>query len=98
MNWQHCARTAFIGLTFSYEDYYQAIRRFHRFGQSRQVHVHIVMAETEGIIWNTIKRKAKDHERMKKEMVNSMARELQRRECKTAYRPTQIAKLPRWLK
>jgi hypothetical protein len=98
MNWQHCARTAFVGLTYSYEDYYQCVRRFHRFGQKRQVHVEIVMAETEGIIWNTIQRKQRDHETMKKAMVESMARELQRRECKTAYRPTQVAEIPRWLK
>jgi hypothetical protein len=37
LNWQHCARTAFVGLSFSYESYYQAIRRFWRFGQTRQV-------------------------------------------------------------
>ena len=33
LNWQHCARMAFVGLSFSYESYYQAIRRCWRFGQ-----------------------------------------------------------------
>jgi hypothetical protein len=36
LNWQHCARTAFVGRTFSYEAWYQAVRRFWRFGQKRK--------------------------------------------------------------
>src|SRR3546814_20237597 len=37
MNFQHCADTGFVGLTDSFEQYYQAIRRFWRFGQSKPV-------------------------------------------------------------
>lgn len=97
MNWQHCARSAFVGLSFSYEDYYQAIRRFYRFGQKRRVHIHITLAETESIIWQTIQRKARDHEIMKAAMTEAMQRATQQRECKTAYIPRQQAKLPEWL-
>jgi len=59
MNWQHCARVAFVGLSDSYEQYYQAIRRCWRFGQTREVHTHIITAETEGAVVKNIDRKEK---------------------------------------
>ena len=49
---------AFVGLSFSYESYYQAIRRCWRFGQKREVHVHVACADTEESIWQTVSRKA----------------------------------------
>jgi DNA modification methylase len=50
LNWQHCARMAFVGLSDSYEAYYQAIRRCYRYGQTRVVHAHVVLSELEGQI------------------------------------------------
>lgn len=97
LNWQHCARTAFVGLSFSYESYYQAIRRFWRFGQKRPVHAHIAMAETEGVIWHTIQRKAKEHETMKRAMHDAMKRVVVNKEIKESYRPTRRAVMPAWL-
>lgn len=44
LNWQHCNHTVYFP-TFSYEQYYQAIRRFWRFGQQRPVDVDIVYSE-----------------------------------------------------
>lgn len=44
LNWQHCNHTVFFP-TFSYEQYYQAIRRFWRFGQKRDVVVDIVFSD-----------------------------------------------------
>lgn len=41
LNWQHCNHTVFFP-TFSYEQYYQSIRRFWRFGQTREVVVDLV--------------------------------------------------------
>lgn len=97
LNWQHCARTAFVGLSFSYEMYYQAIRRFYRFGQKREVHAHIAMAETELAIWQTIKRKQQDHEEMKKQMFEAMSREVLKKGIKEDYIATEVAKLPSFL-
>ena len=97
LNWQHCARTAFVGLSFSYEMFYQAIRRFWRFGQSRAVECHIAMAETETAIWQTIQRKKADHETMKEEMFEAMRREVLVSHVKRAYNPTQAARLPAWM-
>jgi len=97
LNWQHCARTAFVGLSFSYEMFYQAVRRFWRFGQQRPVECHIAMAETETSIWQTIQRKKDDHEAMKREMFEAMRREVLHKTVKQAYQPTMRASLPAWL-
>lgn len=73
MNWQHCADTGFVGLNDSFEQFYQAIRRFWRFGQTQEVNCHIVSAETEGATVANIKRKEADAERMAAAMVMHMA-------------------------
>jgi hypothetical protein len=44
LNWQHCNHTTYFP-TFSYEQYYQAIRRFWRFGQERKVYVDLVLSD-----------------------------------------------------
>lgn len=98
LNWQHCARTAFVGLSFSYEMFYQAIRRFWRFGQLRPVECHIAMADTETAIWNTIQRKQRDHEKMKSEMFKAMKREVLIKGVKNPYNPTMKANYPAWLR
>lgn len=73
MNWQHCADTGFVGLNDSFEQYYQAIRRFWRFGQTNEVNCHIVAAETEGATVANIRRKEADADRMAAAMVEHMA-------------------------
>ncbi len=57
MNFQHCARVAFVGMSDSYEAYYQAIRRVWRFGQKRAVDVHIVVSDAERMVVENVKRK-----------------------------------------
>lgn len=57
VNMQHCARMAFVGVTDSFEAYYQAVRRCWRFGQKRPVHVHIFASEAEGAVVANLKRK-----------------------------------------
>ena len=68
LNWQHCAHVIFASLSFSYESFYQAIRRSWRFGQTRPVHVDVVIAESEQGIWRTIRDKMESHEEMKSAM------------------------------
>lgn len=60
LNWQHCARMAFVGVTDSWEAYYQAVRRCWRFGQLRPVDVHIFASQLEGAIVANLKRKEAD--------------------------------------
>lgn len=57
LNWQHCARMAFVGLGDSYEQYYQAIRRCYRYGQARVVEAHIVLSDLESQIADNVRRK-----------------------------------------
>jgi Superfamily II DNA/RNA helicases, SNF2 family len=64
LNWQHCARTAFVGLSDSYESYYQCIRRFYRFGQERVVHAHIILSAIEQQIASNVMRKEKQANRI----------------------------------
>lgn len=97
LNWQHCARQCFAGISFSYENFYQAIRRCWRFGQKRAVDIHIVCADTERSIWTVVERKSGDHEAMKREMVAAMRRSVQEEKSKKAYVPVQEAKLPTWI-
>lgn len=97
LNWQHCARCAFVGLSFSYESYYQAVRRFWRFGQKRTVEVHTTLAETESTIWQAIQRKARDHESMKQTMSRAMRHATIERDIRIPYRPAQPAQIPGWL-
>jgi hypothetical protein len=72
MNWQHCSHTAFVGLSDSWEQYYQAIRRFYRFGQTKNVNVHVVSAESEGAVVENIKRKDAQNIEMSEQMVIHM--------------------------
>lgn len=60
LNWQHCARMAFVGVTDSWEAYYQAVRRCWRFGQKREVNVHIFASDLEGAVVNNLQRKERD--------------------------------------
>ena len=73
MNWQHCADTGFVGLNDSFEQIYQAIRRFWRFGQNKPVSVHFIASEMEGATVANIRRKEADAERMAAAMVMHMA-------------------------
>lgn len=97
LNWQHCARQAFAGLSFSYESYYQAVRRSWRFGQKRPVHVHIACADTERTIFETVTRKADDHGAMKRAMEKAMRAVSQSRQSKVEYSPSKEATLPAWM-
>lgn len=64
LNWQHSARMAFVGVTDSYEAYYQAVRRCWRFGQKRPVHVHIFASKAEGAVVSNLKRKEREAQQM----------------------------------
>lgn len=73
MNWQHCADTGFVGLNDSFEQVYQAVRRFWRFGQTKPVTAHFIAAETEGAVVANLRRKEADADRMAAAMVMHMA-------------------------
>lgn len=72
MNWQHCNNVVFAGLSFSFEQTYQAIRRCWRFGQTKTVNVHIVYADGESQIFSELKRKEMDNTEMQSSMVEAI--------------------------
>lgn len=72
MNWQHCARMAFCGLSDSFESMYQAIRRCDRYGQSRLVDVHVVLSELESQIAENVARKERQATQMTDELICEM--------------------------
>jgi hypothetical protein len=98
LNWQHCATTIFAGRSFSYEAWYQAIRRFWRFGQRREVHCHLIVAEAEAQIGRVIDRKSADHAAMKRAMRAAMMRATASASSRmVAYRPQHQGRVPTWL-
>ena len=74
MNWQNCNHMAFCGLSHSYEQFYQAVRRCWRYGQTRPVEVDVVVSDQEtAIVGNVIaKRDASDE--MQSQMTKRSAR------------------------
>jgi hypothetical protein len=68
LNWQHCRDVAFVGVTDSYEAYYQAVRRCWRFGQTKPVNVHVIASESEGSVVANIRRKEAIADAMAKEL------------------------------
>lgn len=72
LNYQHCARMVFVGMSDSYEQYYQSIRRCYRFGQTRVVDAHIVTSRLEGQIVENVRRKEQQAETLTSELVAYM--------------------------
>lgn len=70
LNFQRCARMAFVGLSDSYEAYYQCIRRCYRFGQSRVVKAHIILSEIEGQIAANVRRKETQANRVVRALID----------------------------
>lgn len=72
LNWQHCTEQVLIGLSFSFEKLYQAIRRSYRFGVQKPVNIHMIVSETEGNVMQTIKDKQRRFKEMQEGMTKAM--------------------------
>lgn len=102
MNWQNCSRVIFVGVTHSYEQYYQATRRVWRFGQQRPVVVHVVTSELEGAVLANLQAKEAAAQEMSAEMVGYMRAEMQRQmglqrsSARGTYTAKQTIQLPAW--
>jgi hypothetical protein len=98
MNWQHCATMIFAGRSFSYEAWYQAVRRCWRFGQKRPVTCHLIVAEGEDQIGRVIDRKSADHTRMKRAMAEAMRRAMAAEAgVRVPYQPNHKGEWASWL-
>jgi hypothetical protein len=98
LNLQHCCNMVFCGLSYSFEAFFQAIRRCWRFGQLNPVDAHIVIAETEGPVLATIRRKEAQYEELQSEMNEAMREEqLIARHKATRYDHEIPMEVPNWL-
>lgn len=101
LNFQNCRNVIFNGMDYSYESYYQAVRRFYRFGQTLPVNVWRVLGSTELNILHVIDAKQQQKEEMEHGMAAAM-KEVQTAAVKgRAYKlnlERQIPTTPPWLK
>lgn len=101
MNWQNCHNMIFTGLSDSYEQFYQALRRCWRFGQKEQVNVYIIISAKEGCVKENIQRKQGDFIKMQQTMTE-LTKEITKAELKhtcrigTPYNPELKMMLPEW--
>lgn len=70
LNLQNCNKQIFLGLSDSYEAYYQCIRRSYRFGQTKPVDVYIVLSDHEQEILTNVQRKEKEAQRMSQNLID----------------------------
>jgi hypothetical protein len=98
LNWQHADRMAFVGRSFSYEAWFQAVRRSWRFGQTNPVNVHLAVAQGEDQIGRVIDRKSEDHKTMMAGMTEAQRRNAgHASKVKVQYNPTYKGRMPTWL-
>lgn len=102
LNFQAATNQAFVGVTDSFEKYYQAVRRSWRFGQKNEVNVHVFASNIEGAVVANLRRKEIDA----KAMADAMAAEtldavrssvVGARKDTNIYTPTRQIKLPSFL-
>lgn len=102
LNWQHCADMAFVGVSDSWEKYYQSVRRCYRFGQKRHVNVYIFSSDLEGNVVANLKRKEADAKTMAEELSkhtrDAVALEvLGQKRITNEYAPKKKITIPSWL-
>ena len=101
MNFQSCSHMVFVGLSDSFEKFYQAVRRCWRFGQAREVHCHVVTSSAEGSVVANIRRKEKDAQKMRTGIIRHMSiytsEELRGKHAASGYRPQKPMEVPAWL-
>jgi len=102
MNWQSCNRVVFVGVSHSFEQFYQAVRRCWRFGQTRPVICDLITSELEGEVLQNLRRKEADAEAMAEQMsihTRSVVRDNVRGTVRQtiAYEPKKTMAVPAWL-
>lgn len=101
LNFQLCHNMIFYDISDSFEQYYQAVRRCWRFGQTQEVNVYIIISTKEGCVKENIERKQLDFITMRDAMIN-LTKEITKKELKstcrltTPYEANTTMKLPNW--
>lgn len=102
MNFQRCNRMVFVGLGDSFEQYYQAIRRCWRFGQTESVYAYIVLTEPEEAIYQNVLRKEQQATEIAAELIREVSsfeqEEIGMGASRLAYLTKQAMRIPNWLR
>lgn len=103
INLQHCHNMTFVGLSQSFEQYYQAVRRCWRFGQENEVNVHVITSDMEGAVVANIERKEREFNDMLSNMISATQEITKNNITKTKrihdeYNPTEQINIPLWLR
>ena len=99
LNWQHVNNVCFASLSFSFENFYQAIRRTWRFGQQRTVNVHTLISPQESGVWAAVERKMNNHQTMHAGLREAakMFKDSMQHQIKEPYQPKHKGSLPSWI-
>lgn len=102
MNFQNAHNQVFVGLSYSWEEWYQAIRRCYRFGQQHPVNVYVVLTEAEREVYDTIMSKEEVAKDMSEQLISHVRKyEMEELDATTEgafdYQPSKPMKLPCWL-
>lgn len=101
LNWQHVNRVAFVGVSDSWESYYQAVRRCWRFGQKNPVDVHLFASVSEASVVKNMQRKQdSSHEMadaMRPHVMASIKETAGTARTVNAYNPQTGMRIPGWL-
>ena len=71
LNWQHCNHSVFFP-TYSYEQYYQAIRRFWRFGQKKDVTIDLVISDGQTSVLESLQKKTEKAKQLHTNLTNNI--------------------------
>lgn len=102
MNWQHANKMAFVGATYSFEQFYQSVRRQWRFGQTKPVEVRVYMTDEEVGIHAAMMIKMEQDKTMRREMIKVMSEAMNKEihgaiANKTEYKPQMKVSIPSFL-
>ncbi|PYJ11258.1 MAG: helicase [Verrucomicrobia bacterium] len=74
MNFQNCHNQVFVGLSYSWEEWYQAIRRCYRFGQHHAVNIRVVLSQSEQEVFDTIMSKEAVAKDMSEQLIRHVSK------------------------
>lgn len=83
LNWQHCNHTVYFP-TWSYEQYYQSIRRFYRFGQKNDVTVDLVLSDGQKRVVDALEYKKDKANKLYDSLNNAINKKVVHKEFKTS--------------
>ncbi len=92
LNWQHCNHSVFFP-TWSYEQYYQAVRRFWRFGQTKPVTIDMVISDGQTRVLEALQQKTQKAIELHKNLTENVNRTFTHNKKEF----NQKVELPKWI-